>query len=87
MYDPDNNEVIVNEIFYDGISEKKLGSKMGIFEPVKVPIAIFEKVQENESMTYMENVEVEEKNIKEILCYLVQNQKPEKLYFEIQYMK
>ncbi|ASZ69754.1 hypothetical protein OB988_27200 [Bacillus cereus] len=87
MYDPDNNEVIVNEIFYDGTSEKKLGSKMGIFEPVKVPIAIFEKVQENESMTYMENVEVEEKNIKEILYYLVQNQKPEKLYFEIQYMK
>ncbi len=41
MYDPDNNEVIVNEIFYDGTSEKKLGSKMGIFEPVKVPIAIF----------------------------------------------
>lgn len=87
MYDPDNNAVIVNEIFYDGTSEKKLGSKMEIFDPVKVPIAIFEKVQENESMTYMENVEVEEKNIKEILCYLVQNQKPEKLYFEIQYMK
>ncbi|MDA1974499.1 hypothetical protein PDL13_27950 [Bacillus cereus] len=87
MYDPDNNEVIVNEIFYDDTSEKKLGSKMGIFEPVKVPIAIFEKVQENESMTYMENVEVEEKNIKEILYYLVKNQKPEKLYFEIQYMK
>ena len=34
---------------------------MWIFDPVKVPIAIFEKVQENESMTYMENVEVEEK--------------------------
>jgi hypothetical protein len=88
MYDPDNNEVIVNEIFYDGTSEKKkLGSKMWIFDPVKVPIAIFEKVQENDSMTYMENVERRKKNIKEILCYLVQNQKPEKLYFEIQYMK
>ncbi|MED3056328.1 hypothetical protein CON42_22730 [Bacillus thuringiensis] len=87
MYDPGDNEVIVNEIFYDGTSEKKLGSKMGVFDAVKVPVAIFQKVQENESMTYMESVEVEEKNIKEILCYLVQNQKPEKLYFEIQYMK
>ncbi|OXB97408.1 MULTISPECIES: hypothetical protein [Bacillus] len=87
MYDPDDNEVIVNEIFYDGTSEKKLGSKMGVFDAVKVPVDIFQKVQENESMTYMESVEVEEKNIKEILCYLVQNQKPEKLYFEIQYMK
>lgn len=29
----------------------------------------------------MESMEVEEKNIQEILCYF--NQKPEKLYFEM----
>lgn len=87
MYDPDDNEVIVNEVFYNATSEKKLGSKMDVFDAVKVPVAIFQKVQENESMTYMESVEVEEEDIKEILSYLVQNQKPEKLYFEMQYMK
>ncbi|CUB43061.1 hypothetical protein [Bacillus cereus] len=87
MYDPDDNEVIVNEIFYDATSEQKLGSKIGVFDAIKVPAAIFQKVQENESMSYIESVEVEEENIKEILCYLVQNQKPEKLYFELQYMK
>ncbi|EJV74178.1 MULTISPECIES: hypothetical protein [Bacillus cereus group] len=86
MYDPDDNEVIVNEIFYDATSEQKLGSKMGVFDAVKLPTAIFQKVQENESMSYMESVEVEKENMKEILCYLDQNQKPEKLYFELQYM-
>jgi hypothetical protein len=88
MYDPDDNEVIVNEIFYNAASEQKLGSKMGVFAADKLPTAIFEKVQENESMSYMESMEVEEKEtIQEILCYLDQNQKPEKLYFEMQYMK
>ncbi|QWG81421.1 hypothetical protein JG486_29740 (plasmid) [Bacillus mycoides] len=86
MYDPDDNEVIVNEIFYDATSEQKLGSKMGVFDAVKLPTAIFQKVRENESMSYMESVEVEKENMKEILCYLDQNQKPEKLYFEMQYM-
>ncbi|AZJ24667.1 MULTISPECIES: hypothetical protein [Bacillus cereus group] len=87
MYDPDDNEVIVNEIFYDATSEQKLGSKMGVFDMVKLPTAIFQKVQENESMSYMENIEVEKGALKEILCYLEQNQKPDKLYFELQYMK
>ncbi|MCW9134402.1 hypothetical protein OF830_26855 [Bacillus paramycoides] len=87
MYDPDDNEVIVNEIFYNAASEQKLGSKMGVFSVDKLPTAIFEKVQENESMSYMESMEVEEGTIQEILCYLDQNQKPEKLYFEMQYMK
>ncbi|MGE8056824.1 hypothetical protein ACQKOD_23480 [Bacillus mycoides] len=87
MYDPDDNKVIVNEIFYDATSEQKLGSKMGVFDAVKLPTAIFQKVQENESMSYMESIEVEEGNLKEILCYLEKNQKPDKLYFELQYMK
>ncbi|QFQ29015.1 MULTISPECIES: hypothetical protein [Bacillus cereus group] len=86
MYDPDDNEVIVNEIFYNAASEQKLGSKMGAFAADKLPASIFEKVQENESMSYMESMEVEEQTIPEILCYLDQNQKPEKLYFEMQYM-
>jgi len=87
MYDPDDNEVIVNEIFYNAASEQKLGSKMGVFAAEKLPTSIFKKVQENESMSYMESMEVEEQTIPEILCYLDQNQKPEKLYFEMQYMK
>lgn len=87
MYNPDDNKVIVNEIFYDATSEQKLGSKMGVFDAVKLPTAIFQKVQETESMSYMETVEVEAEIIKEILCYLDQHQKPEKLYFEMQYMK
>ncbi|ARJ25492.1 hypothetical protein EXW32_29690 (plasmid) [Bacillus mycoides] len=87
MYNPDDNKVIVNEIFYDATSEQKLGSKMGVFDAVKLPTAIFQKVQETESMSYMETVEVEAETIKEILCYLDQHQKPEKLYFEMQYMK
>ncbi|KAA0803791.1 hypothetical protein ACQCVL_26780 [Bacillus thuringiensis] len=87
MYDPDDNEVIVNEIFYNAASEQKLGSKMGVFAADKLPSSIFKKVQENESMSYMESMEVEAQTIPEILCYLDQNQKPEKLYFEMQYMK
>jgi hypothetical protein len=88
MYDPDDNEVIVNEIFYNAASEQKLGSKMGVFVlQKKLPTSIFKKVQENESMSYMESMEVEEQTIPEIFCYLDQNQKPEKLYFEMQYMK
>ncbi|KAB2482926.1 MULTISPECIES: hypothetical protein [Bacillus cereus group] len=87
MYDPDDNEVIVNEIFYNAASEQKLGSKMGVFDADKLPSSIFKKVQENESMSFMESMEVEAQTIPEILCYLDQNQKPEKLYFEMQYMK
>ncbi|WP_180233432.1 hypothetical protein [Bacillus sp. AFS059628] len=87
MYDPDDNEVIVNEIFYKAASEQKLGSKMSVFAADKLPTSIFEKIQENESMSYMESMEVEEETIQEILCHLTQNQKPEKLYFELQYMK
>ncbi|WP_169513129.1 hypothetical protein [Bacillus fungorum] len=87
MYDPDDNEIIVNEIFYNAASKQKLGSKMGVFAADKLPTSIFEKVQENESMSYTESMEVEEETISEILRYLDQNQKPEKLYFEIQYMK
>lgn len=87
MYDPDDNEVIVNEIFYSTASEQKLGSKMSVFAADKLPTSIFEKIQENESMSYMESMEVEEDTIQEILCHLDQNQKPEKLYFELQYMK
>ncbi|MCZ2970730.1 hypothetical protein NYY93_27320, partial [Acinetobacter baumannii] len=60
MYDPDDNEVIVNEIFYNAASEQKLGSKMGVFAADKLPTSIFKKVQENESMSYMESMEVEE---------------------------
>ncbi|WP_267378676.1 hypothetical protein [Bacillus sp. GM_Baccil_2] len=86
MYDPDDNEVIVNEIFYNTASEQKLGSKMSVFAADKLPTSIFKKVQENESMSYTESIEVEEQIIPEILCYLDQNQKPEKLYFEMQYM-
>ena len=47
MYDPDDNEVIVNEIFYNAASEQKLGSKMGVFSADKLPTSIFKKVQEN----------------------------------------
>ncbi|MBV6681378.1 hypothetical protein [Bacillus thuringiensis] len=87
MYDPDDNEVIVNEIFYSAASDQKLGSKMSVFAAEKLPSSIFKKIQENESMSYMESMEVEEQTIPEILGYLDQNQKPEKLYFEMQYMK
>ncbi len=59
---------------------------MGVFSADKLPTSIFKKVQENESMSYMESMEVEEQTIPEILCHLDQNQKPEKLYFEMQYM-
>ncbi len=87
MYDPDDNEVIVNEIFYNAASDQKLGSKMSVFAAEKLPTSIFKNVQESESMSYMESMEVDEQTIPEILCYLDQNQKPEKLYFELQYMK
>ncbi len=43
MYDPDDNEVIVNEIFYNAASEQKLGSKMGVFAAEKLPTSIFKK--------------------------------------------
>jgi hypothetical protein len=88
MYDPDDNEVIVNEIFYNAASEQKLGSKMGVFSADKLPTSIFKKFKKNGKyvLSYMESMEVEEQTIPEILCHLDQNQKPEKLYFEMQYM-
>ncbi len=54
---------------------------MGVFAADKLPTSIFEKVQENESMSYMESMEVEEQTIPEILCYLDQNQKARKTLF------
>jgi hypothetical protein len=86
MYDPDDNEVIVNEIFYNAASEQKLGSKMGVFAADKLPTSILKSSRKRKSMSYMESMEVEEQTIPEILCHLDQNQKPEKLYFEMQYM-
>lgn len=63
----------------------KVRKQNGVFAADKLPTSIL-KVQENESMSYMESMEVEEQTIPEILCHLDQNQNQKKLYFEMQYM-
>ncbi|PGD51509.1 hypothetical protein COM40_27595 [Bacillus wiedmannii] len=82
MYDPDDNEVLITEIYYEAATDTKLGSKMGNLSYTVIPNEIKEKIEAAASLSYMENIEMSQQ-----LANVYQNEinmygKPEKLYFE-----
>ncbi|MEC2713403.1 hypothetical protein P9Z56_29290 [Bacillus cereus] len=82
MYDPDDNEVLITEIYYQTGTNTKLGSKMDNLSYTIIPNEIKEKIEAAASLSYMENIEMSQPLAvvyqKEINMY----GKPEKLYFE-----
>ncbi|WP_414835569.1 hypothetical protein [Bacillus sp. Ba 3] len=82
MYNPDDNEVLITEIYYEAATDTKLGSKMGSLSYTVIPNEIKEKIEAADSLSYMENIEIPQQ-----LATVYQNEiniygKPEKLYFE-----
>ncbi|KAA0759099.1 MULTISPECIES: hypothetical protein [Bacillus cereus group] len=82
MYDPDDNEVLITEIYYEAATDTKLGSKMGNLSYTVIPNEIKEQIEAAASLSYMENIEMSQQ-----LADVYQNEinmygKPEKLYFE-----
>ncbi|MEF7658892.1 hypothetical protein [Bacillus thuringiensis] len=82
MYDPDDNEVLITEIYYEAATDTKLGSKMDSLSYAVIPNEIKEKIEAAASLSYMESIEMSQQ-----LAAVYQNEihlygKPEKLYFE-----
>lgn len=82
MYDPDDNEVLITEIYYEAATDTKLGSKMDSLSYAIIPNEIKEKIEAAASLSYMERVEMSQQ-----LAVVYQDEinkygKPEKLYFE-----
>ncbi|HDR3652499.1 MULTISPECIES: hypothetical protein [Bacillus] len=82
MYNPDDNEVLITEIYYEAATDTKLGSKMRSLSYTVIPNEIKEKIEAADSLSYMENIEVPQQ-----LAAIYQDEinmygKPEKLYFE-----
>ena len=85
MYDPDDNEVIVNEIFYNAASEQKLGSKMGVFSADKLPTSILKSSRKRKYVLYGKYGSRRTNHSRNTMSFRPKS-KPEKLYFEMQYM-
>ena len=82
IYDPDDNEVLITEIYYEAATDTKLGSKMNNLSYSDIPNEIKEKIEATASLSYVESIEMSQP-----LAVLYQNEiniygKPEKLYFE-----
>ncbi|MGN4759288.1 hypothetical protein ACTFRK_25940 [Bacillus cereus group sp. MYBK227-2] len=82
MYDPDDNEVLITEIYYEASTDTKLGSKMDSLSYAIIPNEIKEKIEAAASLSYVENLKLSQP-----LAVVYQNEinmygKPEKLYFE-----
>ncbi|PEQ29618.1 hypothetical protein [Bacillus cereus] len=82
MYDPDDNEVLITEIYYQAGTDTKLGSKMDNLSYTIIPNEIKEKIEAVASLSYVESIEMSQS-----LAAVYQNEinmygKPEKLYFE-----
>ncbi|AHX21670.1 TPA: hypothetical protein ACR3Z0_006509 [Bacillus thuringiensis] len=82
MYNPDDNEVLITEIYYEAATDTKLGSKMNNLSYSAIPNEIKEKIEATASLSYVESIEMSQP-----LAVLYQNEiniygKPEKLYFE-----
>ncbi|TCW53045.1 hypothetical protein EC917_112168 [Bacillus thuringiensis] len=82
MYDPEDNEVLITEIYYAAATENKLGSMMDNLSYAVIPNEIKEKIEAAASLSYMESIEMSQQ-----LAVVYQNEinmygKPEKLYFE-----
>lgn len=83
MYDPDDNEVLITEIYYEAATDTKLGSKMDSLSYAVIPNEIKGKIEAAASLSYMESIEMSQQ-----LADVYQNEinmygKPEKLYFEL----
>ncbi|PEQ87815.1 hypothetical protein [Bacillus cereus] len=83
MYNPDDNEVLITEIYYEAGTGTKLGSKMDNLPYSFIPNQIKEKIEAAASLSYMENIDIYQP-----LAAVYQNEinmygKPEKLYFEL----
>ncbi|EMW0391313.1 hypothetical protein bcgnr5390_42380 [Bacillus luti] len=83
MYDPDDNEVLITEIYYQTGTDTKLGSKMDNLSYTIIPNEIKEKIEAVASLSYVESIEMSQS-----LAAVYQNEinmygKPEKLYFEL----
>ncbi|EJP86398.1 hypothetical protein FC679_22475 [Bacillus cereus] len=82
IYDPDDNEVLITEIYYEAATDTKLGSKMNNLSYSAIPNEIKQKIEATASLSYVENIEMSQP-----LAVVYQNEinmygKPEKLYFE-----
>ncbi|PRT27415.1 hypothetical protein [Bacillus thuringiensis] len=82
IYDPDDNEVLITEIYYEAATDTKLGSKMDSLSYTIIPNEIKEKIEATASLSYMERFEMSQQ-----LAVVYQNElnmygKPKKLYFE-----
>ena len=82
MYDPEDDEFLITEIYYEAATDTKLGSKMNNLSYLAIPNEIKEKIEATASLSYVESIEMSQP-----LAVLYQNEinmygKPEKLYFE-----
>ncbi|MEW4206222.1 hypothetical protein Q0O28_25560 [Bacillus thuringiensis] len=82
MYDPEDNEVLITEIYYEAATDTKLGSKMNNLSYSAIPNEIKEKIEATASLSYVESIEMSQP-----LAVLYQNEinmygKPQKLYYE-----
>ncbi|HDW3058011.1 TPA: hypothetical protein RMI67_005924 [Bacillus cereus] len=82
MYDPEDNNILITEIYYEAATDTKLGSKMDSLSYTIIPNEIKEKIEATASLSYMERFEMSQQ-----LAVVYQNElniygKPEKLYFE-----
>ncbi|PGS78717.1 hypothetical protein COD02_29805 [Bacillus thuringiensis] len=82
IYDPDDNKVLITEIYYEAATDTKLGSKMNNLSYSDIPNEIKEKIEATASLSYVESIEMSQP-----LAVVYQNEinmygKPEKLYFE-----
>ena len=82
MYDPEDDEFLITEIYYEAATDTKLGSKMNNLSYSAIPNEIKEKIEATASLSYVESIEMSQP-----LAVVYQNEinmygKPEKLYFE-----
>ncbi|WP_336771475.1 hypothetical protein [Bacillus bombysepticus] len=82
MYDPEDDEFLITEIYYEAATDTKLGSKMNNLSYSAIPNEIKKKIEATASLSYVESIEMSQP-----LAVLYQNEinmygKPEKLYFE-----
>ncbi|PEA92715.1 hypothetical protein CON66_28490 [Bacillus cereus] len=82
MYDPEDDEFLITEIYYEAATDTKLGSKINNLSYSAIPNEIKEKIEATASLSYVESIEMSQP-----LAVLYQNEinmygKPEKLYFE-----
>ena len=83
MYDPEDDEFLITEIYYEAATDTKLGSKMNNLSYSDIPNEIKQKIEATASLSYVESIEMSQP-----LAVLYQNEinmygKPEKLYFEL----